>query len=476
MHPAKLATPSFPGALYSPEDAALLAELTEIMEGTNAAHGGGGGGGGGGGSRVNHTEVADAVREAQRLESEARLQRLERPVERSHSGGSAEAKTLLRLPITDAAAAQPPFKATGQLIRDLGKSALMRARAYRELDIKAQCKFWLEVLPAALTPSLFKEMFASYEPATGVFSTRFSVRDAIDESGPKKTEDVALIKPIESASEEHYTLVLQWTPLRIVRADFTEGVFFDHILPEHARLFDFYTDGQYTDDPPLVTDVFRVLFPSGMRDTLVNTLHPAVKKLAVDMFRKNGIELRFTRICPNDEWDPSVAVQFLLLDGRRTLGEWQEYWRAPTAGKESFDIEVEPTMGAPAMGAPGYAEARARSGTFHTTSIAEQEAADVKAAEERAKKAKNREAEDLMAKVRGRGHVEWKDLAATGRIPNSIPTATATATATAAAPAAAAAAPTASVPVRGVALPLSPIKKPAACACDENTYCVQCSS
>ncbi len=495
----KLAAPerSAPRTLYSPEDEALLEELNQIMEGRSNAAASSGGGGGGGPTRE---ALEQEVRDAQRAMREERMDDLQRPgVGRERSNtvlGIESSKKLLQLPITAAPDAKAPFVTSGPLIRDLGKSALMRARAYRDLDIKAQCKFWLEVLPAALTPMLFKQLFGTYNSDLGLFETRFSVREAIINSGPEKTEDTTLIKPAGTAELEEapYTLAIQWTPLRIVRADFSDA-YFDHVAHEHSGLFDYFHDGD-EEDQPLLTDVFRVLFPEGMRATLVERLHPAVKRLAVDLFKSNGLELRFTRYGPFNEY---MAVQFLVLEGKRSLKQWQEYWRNPDAGRESFDVEIVPTTGDPAMGAPGYTEARARSGTVVETSIAAQEAADLKAAAEReaAKKAKNEEAARLLAQVRKNSRVEWKDLAATGRIPNSVPAATATAsatdptadtatasapfpasvaTATASATSPAAAAPTASVPAPLVVLPLSPLRVRAGCECDSNTYCVKCST
>ena len=485
----KLATPARPARpLYSPEDEALLAELSEIMDGrSNAATSGGGGGGG-----PTRATLEKEVRDAQRLARKAQMDELQRPgvgKERAVPGIESS-KKLLQLPISAAPDAKPPFVTSGPLIRDLGKSALMRARAYRDLDIKAQCKFWLEVLPAALTPMLFKELFATFNSEQGHFETRFSVREAIINSGPEKTEETTLIKPAGAAELEEapYTLAMQWTPLRIVRADFTDA-YFDHVAHEHSGLFDYFHDGD-EEDQPLLTDVFRVLFPEGMRATLVERLHPAVKRLAVDLFKSNGLELRFTRYGPFNEY---MAVQFLVLEGKRSLKQWQEYWRNPDAGRESFDVEIVPTTGDPAMGAPGYTEARARSGTVVETSIAAQEAADLKAAAEReaAKKAKNEEAARLLAQVRKNSRVEWQDLAATGRIPNSIPAATATASASPAATATASAtnptamatasatdptAPAARVPAHEVVLPLSPLRVGPGCECDSNTYCVKCSN
>ena len=481
----KLATPARPARpLYSPEDEALLAELSEIMDGrSNAAASGGGGGG------PTRATLEKEVRDAQRLAREAQMDELQRPgvgKERAVPGIESS-KKLLQLPMSAAPDAKAPFVTSGPLIRDLGKSALMRARAYRDLDIKAQCKFWLEVLPAALTPMLFKELFATFNSEQGHFETRFSVREAIINSGPEKTEETTLIKPAGAAELEEapYTLAMQWTPLRIVRADFSDA-YFDHVAQEHSGLFDYFHDGD-EEDQPLLTDVFRVLFPEGMRATLVERLHPAVKRLAVDLFKSNGLELRFTRYGPFAEY---TAVQFLILEGKRSLKQWQEYWRNPDAGRESFDVEVVPTTGDPAMGAAGYTEARARSGTVVETSIAAQEAADIKAAAEReaAKKVKNEEAARLLAQVRKNSRVEWQDLAATGRIPNSIPAATATASASPAAtatasatdPTAATATASATDPTARVSaplvLPLSPLRVGPGCECDSNTYCVKCSN
>jgi len=395
--------------IYSPEDEEIIRALTSIMEppaversGTNAA-----GGGGGGGTRaktrpetmsdaeyvaliaqnkaaIAETPDSDAHGVLRKKLYETNIASLEQA--RAHAakqrGEMAEPAELPNEP-----PAHWPFTATAIRIRELGMSAQARIRAYRDLDVKAQFKFWCEVMPAVLTTEVFKRLFANFEEETGTFTTTFSVKNAINESGPAKSEDVTLIKPATEPDDEDYEVRIRWMPLRVIKADFLHN-----FMPCRAWNYQptrfkepiITKDGKHED--AVATDVFRFYFPPGLQRNVLVNVHPSVLREAKKLFKTNGLELDFCQV--NDvEGEPQYHfVQMMVLEGRRTLEDWRAYWDQPTAGRETFDVTLTPSTGDPAMGAPGYAEALARPAIRCEKSIAETEAAEVEAARARVEK------------------------------------------------------------------------------------------
>lgn len=418
--------PERKATIYSPEDEQIIRALTSIMEppaversATNAAGGGGGGGGG-----VHVKTRAEYMRDAEYVKLidqnkaaiaetpdsdahgvlrkklyETNIASLEQArVEAAKQRGETPAEPV-ELPAE--LPAHWPFTATAIRIRELGMSALTRIRAYRDLDVKAQFKFWCEVMPAALTTEVFKRLFANFEEETGTFTTTFNVKDAVNESGPAKTEDVQLIKPLADPADEEYEVRIRWMPLRVIKADFQHKFmpcrawnyqptcFRDPILGKDGVLND-----------AVATDVFRFYFPAGLqRNALVN-VHPSVMREAKKLFKTNGLELDFCQANDADGEPQYLFTQMMVLEGRRTMEDWRAYWEQPTAGREPFSVTLTPTTGDPAMGTPGYAEALARPGTIHTTSIAEREKAEIEAA--RARVEKEREIAEAAQRTRER--------------------------------------------------------------------------
>lgn len=258
------------------------------------------------------------------------------------------------------------FGITPREILNLQQSARRRAMANRQLDLDAQRKFWLEVLPTMLTPELFTRVYANYKSEHGHFVANFNVRDAIDASGPPKTEDVTAVKPAGVEVEiDDYDIELVWYPVKTIRDDFFYGPPYRRVR-NCERLPKFYRDN-FTQ---IVTDVFALYFPFGMGLNLIEQIHPRVKEEAHELFSRSGFDLFFP-----DTPNATDAVYFIVKEDRKNQMQWEEYWSSPFAGREVFTVEMKAsTSGDPDMGKPGYDGALARPATRLPRSIAEEEA------------------------------------------------------------------------------------------------------